>query len=67
LNTISRSQAGGTLTSDPPNRTSGKEFRQKEQLDVFSKHFPKLSKKEVKKLEKAGMKGERRKKREGGR
>ncbi|KAI5476586.1 hypothetical protein MNV49_007473 [Pseudohyphozyma bogoriensis] len=38
--------------------TSGKEWRQKEQLDVFAEDFPELSKEEIKKLDKAGIKGE---------
>ncbi|KAM0754513.1 Aldo/keto reductase [Meredithblackwellia eburnea MCA 4105] len=36
--------------------TSGKDYRQKEQLDVFSSSFPELTKKEVQTLEKAGLK-----------
>lgn len=39
-------------------RTSGKEYRQKEQLAVFASKFPRLSRTEVKELNKAGAKGE---------
>ncbi|KAK4701514.1 hypothetical protein P7C70_g4717, partial [Phenoliferia sp. Uapishka_3] len=38
--------------------TSGKDYRQKEQLDVFGPLFPALPKKEVKQLDAAGVKGE---------
>lgn len=38
--------------------TSGKEYRQREQLEVFSADFPRLTKEEVKELEKAGQKQE---------
>ncbi|KAL8284053.1 hypothetical protein RQP46_005166 [Phenoliferia psychrophenolica] len=41
--------------------TSGKDYRQKEQLDVFGPSFPALSKKEIKHLTKAGIKGETKK------
>jgi len=37
--------------------TSSKDWRLKEQLDVFSENWPELTKKEVKEYEKAGKKG----------
>lgn len=46
--------------ADGVNRTSGQEFRQKEQLNVFGPRWGKLSGEEVERLEKAGRRGERR-------
>ncbi|SGZ12995.1 BQ5605_C028g10541 [Microbotryum silenes-dioicae] len=39
--------------------TSGKDYRQKQQLQVFEAHFPKLSKKEMKVMEHMGRKQEK--------